>query len=428
MADQFDRMLNRDESLAHTDECADCTSALSRRALLGGLFAGGVAMLSSGGLAVQASFADTGYTGDTIVVLSLRGGMDGLSAIAPLGDASYAAARPTTALGASDTIALDSMFGMHSALQPMKSLWDAGQFAAVHAVGSMDQTRSHFSAMEQIENAAPGSSVRTGWLDRVMTLRDASGTFTSSTLGQSTEPLMTAGPYPQMVMQSIATTKLHAAKDTIELRNWMKLTEAMHSNTGSPFGDAVHNALEATMTTMGMAANKTTVTYPTTPLGSALSDIAAMIKANVGLQVATVDQGDWDHHSNARERMTTSLSNLSACIAAFVQDLGELWSKVSLVTLSEFGRRVAENGSAGFDHGHGNVMFLASGSGLSSAKVFGQWPGLALDQLRGGEDLAGTTDYRSVLTELFSKRGGMTSSQAATAFPGFTPIAVGAFI
>lgn len=421
----FDQFVRRDEALEHTESCADCTRSLSRRALLGGLFGGGVALMTSGGLAVQTAFAEPGYTGDTIVVLSLRGGIDGLSVIAPIGDPSYAAARPTTALGPSEAIALDGMFGLHPALGSLKSLWDAGQFAAVHAVGSMDETRSHFAAMEQIEHANVGSAERTGWLDRVMSLRAPGEPFQSSTVGQATAPIMATGSFPQMVVSTLEATRLRAATDQAALDTWAHAASALHDNTSSPYGPAVHRALQASQRALTMTQTPSTVTYPNTGLGGALADLAVMIKSGIGLQVATVDQGAWDHHSNARERMADGLGSLAAALSAFIADLGPLWSTVTVVTLSEFGRRVHENGSAGFDHGHGNVMLLASGSGLKSSKVFGQWPGLADEQLRGGEDLAGTTDYRSVLTEVFTTRGGVN---AARAFPDFTPSTVGAFV
>lgn len=423
----FDRLLGRDDVAEHTEQCDDCTRSLSRRALLGGLFGGGVALMTSGGLSMQAAFAEPGYTGDTIIVLSLRGGIDGLSVVAPIGDPGYAAARPSTALGA-EAIPLDGMFGLHPALGALKPLWDGGQFAAVHAVGSMDQTRSHFAAMEQIENAAPGSHERTGWLDRVMTARGQAEPFQSSTVGQATAPLMTEGAFPQMVVSKLADTRLKVASDQAALDRWARAATALHDNTNSRFGGAVHRALAASQTTLTMTASPSAVSYPDTGLGGALSDVATMIKADVGLQVATVDQGAWDHHSNARERMSKGLTDLAAALSAFVADLGPLWKSVTVVTISEFGRRVHENGSAGFDHGHGNVMLLASGSGLSAGRVFGQWPGLADEQLRGGEDLAGTTDYRSVLSELFAKRGGLSNTQAASAFPDFSPTPVGAFV
>ena len=424
---QLDAALNTDAALAHTGECEDCSRAISRRTLFGGLLVGGVAMMTSGGLSVQTAFAEANYTGDTIVVLSLRGGMDGLSVVAPLGDPAYAAARPTTALKADTAIKVDSMFGLHPTLAPLKPLWDAGQFAAVHAVGSMDQSRSHFAAMEQIENAAPGTSLRTGWLDRVMGQRQPTDTFSATQVGGTTTPRMAQGPFPEMMIPSLAGTKLNVASSATDLATWQTLSTAMHANTSSPLSTPVHAALQASMAALGMKATTPSVTYPKTSLGGALSDIAAMIKTGAGLQIATVDQGDWDHHENAASRMTTSVGNVADSLAAFAADLGPLWNKVTVVTLSEFGRRVKENGSAGFDHGHGNVMLLAGGASLTSSKVFGTWPTLEKSKLRGGEDLAGTTDYRSVFTELLTKRAGMTSSQAKNAFPNFDAQSVGAF-
>ena len=423
---ELDALLNTDEAQAHTGECEDCSRAISRRTLFGGLLAGGVAMMTSGGLSVQTAFAQPGYTGDTIVVISLRGGMDGLSVVAPLGDPAYAAARPTTALKEATALKVDNTFALHPSLAPVKSLWDQGQFAAVHAVGSMDQSRSHFAAMEQIENAAPGTSLRTGWLDRVMGMRNSSDTFAATQVGSITAPRMAQGPFPEMMISSLTGTKLNVATSATDLATWQNLTTAMHANTSSPLATPVHAALQASMAALGMKQVTPNVTYPKTALAGALSDIAAMIKTGAGLQIATVDQGDWDHHENAASRMTTNVGYLAEALAAFAADLGSDWNKVTVVTLSEFGRRVKENGSAGFDHGHGNVMLMASGSALTGAKVFGEWPTLEKSKLRNGEDLAGTTDYRSVFTEILTKRAGMTSAQAKDAFPNFDAKPVGA--
>jgi uncharacterized protein (DUF1501 family) len=426
---RLDSALQTDEAHEHAQECTECTSAISRRSLLRGLLAGAATTVTGGGLSVQAAYAEPGYAGDTLVVLSLRGGMDGLSAVAPLGDPYYSLARPRTALTEAQALKIaspDNMFGLHPALAPINDLWARGQFAAVHAVGTMDTSRSHFAAMEQIENAAPGTSLRTGWLDRAMGTRPTTSTFQATQVGGNRLPRMSQGPFQEMAISSLPRTRLVGAETPQTLAQWTTLTDGMHAQTSSPFAASIHTALTATLSAMGVPAVAPGV-YPKSGIGTALSDVAALIKSGLGLQVATIDQGDWDHHANMAPRVAANLGDLAEAIAAFAADLGPVWQKVTLVTLSEFGRRVKENGSAGTDHGHGNVMLLASGSGLTKSAVFGTWPTLAKEKLSGGEDLTGTTDYRSVFAEVLRNRCGLSPEDLRTAFPGFSPSNVGAF-
>jgi uncharacterized protein (DUF1501 family) len=425
--ENLNSLIETDEASEHIVQCDDCTSAVSRRSLLAGLMVGSASIITASGAAVQTAYAAPGYTGDTLIVLSLRGGMDGLSAVPPIGDPAYAGLRPTTAITPTQGVKLDETFALHPSLAGLKPLWDKGQFAVVQGVGSMDRTRSHFSAMEQVENAAPGTSVRTGWLDRVMGLRETTTPFQATQVGGSNVPRMSQGPFNEMALTTVAATKLSPAATPASLTNWTKLIDGMHANTNSPFTNPVHTALAATMSIMNMPVNNTTVVYPATPIGNALKDVAAIIKGGLGLQVATVDQGDWDHHENAGPRMTKNLQMLSDALVAFVADLGDFWKKVTVVTLSEFGRRVKENGTKGFDHGHGNVMLMASGAGLNKAQVYGAWPTLDKTKLDRGEDLAGTTDFRSVFAEVLTKRCQLSTANVATAFPNFKPTVVGAF-
>jgi uncharacterized protein (DUF1501 family) len=425
----LDTALQTDEAQEHAHECAECTSAITRRSLLKGLLAGAATFMTAGGVSVQAAYAEPGYAGDTLVILSLRGGMDGLSAVAPLGDPYYSLARPRTAITEAKALKIaspDNMFGLHPSLAPILPLWQSGQFAAVHAVGTMDATRSHFAAMEQVENAAPGTSLRTGWLDRMMGTRPAASTFQATQVGGDRLPRMSQGPFQEMAISSLPKTRLAGADTPEKLSQWTQLTDGMHAETASPFAASVHTALAATMSAMSVP-GVPTGTYPKTDIATALSDVAALIKSGLGLQVATIDQGNWDHHANMASRVASNLSDLAEAISAFAADLGPAWKNVTVVTMSEFGRRVKENGSAGTDHGHGNAMLVASGAGLTSGSVFGQWPTLANEKLSGGEDLAGTTDYRSVFAEVLRNRCGLTAEAISAAFPDFRPAPVGAF-
>ena len=389
---------------------------LGRSAALGGSTA--VASLLGPGSATQLAFAGPEYTGDTVVVLSLRGGFDGLSAVAPVGDPGYAAARPSIAVPTARALRLDEMFGLHPALAPLHRLYTAGTLAVVQAVGQQNRTRSHFSAMQEMENAAPGSQLRTGWIDRMVGVSGATSTFSAVAVGSGGAPASMLGPSPELVMADLTAFNLSAPKAPGEQDRWVKALTALHATAPA----AVKNPAMATLAASATAAQLGAYTpapgvvYPDTELGSSLREVARLVKGGVGLRAATVDVGDWDMHAGLgtsdRGWMFDQLTKLGLALAAFVADLGERMADVTLVTLSEFGRRVAENGSGGLDHGHGNACFVLGG-GVVGGRVYGRWPGLGADQLDDG-DLAGTTDYRTILAEILEKRGKLSTS---TVFP-----------
>jgi uncharacterized protein (DUF1501 family) len=326
------------------------------------------------------------------------------------------------------------MFGLHPSLAPLQPLWNAGKLAAVHAVGTPDQSRSHFEATDTLERAAPGSSLRTGWLDRVLGVAGTGTVFEAVALGDGTAPGLLAGP-----QQALATYSLDSFK--LQSLDWVgpRLTtalRALHSDANLPNQGAATMTLDALDTVAGVVTNfggpHNGAVYPNVErnrLAAALADAAALIRADVGLQALTMDVDSWDMHSGLGAGgdgwFADQIGGVAAAIAAFATDLGALFDKVTIVTLSEFGRRVEENGSGGVDHGHGNAVLLAGG-GLTTAKVWGTWPGLADAKLDDG-DLAGTTDYRNILGEYLVKRGGLSTGQLGTVFPGLTPSFVGAF-
>jgi uncharacterized protein (DUF1501 family) len=399
--------------------------ALTRRRLLGAAALGG---LAGAGLSTRMAFADAGYTGDTLVVLSLRGGFDGLSAIAPIGDPDYYRARPAIALPKSQTIAGDGTFGLHPALAPLLPLWQGGKLAAVHAVGQPNPTRSHFAAMEAMENAAPGTSIRSGWLDRMLGLTGATGPLAGTSVGAAMPTRLFAGPVPAVSMASVDSFKLagDSAKRPIAAALRAMYADAPALQAGP--ARAAHQALTATAGMRGAGYTPAGgATYPATDLGAALRDVARLIKAKVGLVTAAVDCGDWDMHDGLGtavkgQRMFDNLTDLSLALAAFAADLGpEALGSVTLLTISEFGRRVQENASRGADHGHGNAMLLLGG-GVRGGKVYASWPGLAPSALVAG-DLAATTDYRSVIGEVLQKRCGLGS--LSDVFPSVQPSAFG---
>lgn len=413
-------------SQVNLDDCGCPPSGSSRRTVLkaGALAAGAVAAT---GLHTQLAFAAGPYSGDTLVVLSLRGGFDGLSAIAPIGDPNYRKLRPALAIPASKATKLTSTFGLAPALAPLAPYWKAGHFTAIHAVGTMDRTRSHFEAMNELERAAPGSTLRTGWLDRTLGLRTLTTPFQAVQVGGNPSPGFN-GPFNELSMNSIKSATLNSDWNDTYSARWHAAIPQLYAGIASPLATPINTALSAATTTQRLTASGYTsaATYPANShLGAALADLAHLIKADVGLQIAAVDFGDWDFHENLGNRMSTHLSELGTCLAAFAQDLGSALGRVTVITLSEFGRRAAENGNHGADHGHGNVMMVL-GAGAAGGKIHGKWPTLAASKLDRG-DLAGTTDYRSVLAEALRYRCGATSTDIATVFPGFRPAAVGAF-
>jgi uncharacterized protein (DUF1501 family) len=404
---------------------------VTRRSLLRALGIGATAAAASPLVSMQAAFAaDPGWAGDTIVVLSLRGGFDGLSAVVPVGDPDYARHRPGIAVPAGATLQLDSMFGMHPALAPLKAVYDAGELAIVNATGLPSPNRSHFAAMDEVERAAPGTSARTGWLNRTLGLHADGGPFAAVQLGSSSIPYALLGEEQVLGMSSVDGFKLSGADNATRRTQWRTALNAMHSASPAPMAAAAGTTLGALDTAAALGATTYVpangATYPNTDLGRALRDTARLIKGDVGTRIVTIDEGDWDMHADLGRVdggwMRDKLVELGGALAAFDRDLGPLMDSVTLVTISEFGRRVEENMSSGVDHGWGNVMFVMGGNVVPG--LHGTWPGLSDDALVQG-DLAVTTDYRAVLADILVNRTGATSDEVKQVFPGYTGTTLG---
>jgi uncharacterized protein (DUF1501 family) len=394
--------------------CPELRHALSRRSFLKrSATAGVVAGIASQGMFTRLAFAGTPYDGDVLVIVSLRGGFDGLNAIVPVGDPDYATWRPTIGIPANHPglFQLDTTFGMHPAMAPLQPFWQDGSFGVVHAVGMAQPNRSHFQAMEDMERAAPGSSLRTGWIDRVLGLRDPGTAFQGVQMGTGLPASAFLGPSAELAMWSVDGFQLDAAgDDDAERARWDTALRALHDGAPDVLAGPTSTTLDALQTTSTLRAAgylpEHGAVYPDGDLGAALQDVARLIKHDVGLQVAAVDYGDWDMHADMGTVdagwMVDQLTELSQALAAFGTDLGAKLGDVSLVTLTEFGRRVQENGSGGVDHGYGQAALLLGG-GLKGGQVHGTWPTLAEDALVDG-DVDGVNDYRWVLAELLEKR------------------------
>lgn len=372
--------------------------------------------------AADALGASAGSKPPVLVVLSLRGGADGLSLVVPHGDPVYARARPRLAIPAERLLAADAMFGLHPALAPLVPWWHNGRLGAVHAAGLPARNRSHFAAMEEVEDADPTSSLRVGWLNRLVGLDPVTSPLQAVHMGGPVAPTSLAGPQPSFAVPDPGAVTLAADGVVSRTARRTSLRTAWDS-FGGALGNAARSA-PAMVDAFRPAATATSRTrFPGTFLGKALSFTSRTIRAGVGAQVVTVDHGGWDMHADLGTvqsgDMKTSATELAEALAAFLADLGPDLDRTTVVVLSEFGRRTQENSSMGLDHGYGNVMLLA-GAGVVGGRVHGTWPGLTLGE---DADLLVTTDYRSVLAEVVSTRFGVSTARV---FPGFTPRQVGA--
>lgn len=382
------------------------------------------------------SFAQQGRAGDVLIAIFLRGGADGMNIIVPHGEAAYHASRPklrvarpdeNSADAANRALDLDGFFGLNPALAPLLPIFKGGQMAAIHATGSPDPTRSHFDAMGFMERGTPGSyDLNTGWLGRHLASLEVQQTPLraigwGTALQQSLRGSISATAVksiidyhlngrPEAAADMLATLNALYGADPATLQNVAKQTQAI---------------LEL-VSRVNVAAYQPSagVTYnQQNDFDLALMQTAALIKADVGLEIAAIDVGGWDTHQGQAADLPTLLTELSQGLAAFHADLGQQMGRVSVVVMSEFGRRLQENASGGTDHGHGNMMMVMGGH-VAAKPVITDWPGLAPEQLRDG-DLAITIDYRDVLGELLIKR--LNNPNVEAVFPAFTPTIRGIF-
>jgi uncharacterized protein (DUF1501 family) len=360
-----------------------------------------------------------------LVVIFQRGAADGLSIVVPHGDADYGKqVRPNIALAANETIKLDDFFGLHPALKDMIPLWEAGNFAVIHQVGSPNATRSHFDAQDYMESGVPGSkSIDTGFLDRLISQipDDSTKSIFKGIAMQPNLPRSLWGKSGGFAMDSIQGFS-QSNLTSISNASLSKGFESMYDSAlDQVLRGAGQNTFEAMKSLKNLPSNSAGANYPKGKLGKHLADIARMIKGRVGLQVAMTDCGGWDTHQRqgaATGQLANELSNLGSAIAAFAKDLGPMMKNVCLVTMTEFGRTVKENGNGGTDHGHGSVMFMV-GDSVIGRQVRSRWTPLNPELLYEGRDLPVTTDFRDVWCEIFTSH--LKVPNAKSIFPDFTP-------
>ena len=363
-----------------------------------------------------------------LIAIFQRGAVDGLSVVVPFGESEYYRARPSIAIprpnsGENAAVDLDGFFGLNPRLQALKPLWDARQLAIVHACGSPDSTRSHFDAQDYMESGTPGvKSTSEGWLNRYLQARHTEETTPFRAVALTAQlPRVLQGAAPALAMNQIAQFGIRGgqASDAIGASfeaEYASAADRVLNGTGREAFNAI-KILKTTDPSKYQPANG--VDYPRSPFGQALRQVAQLTKANVGLEVAFADVGGWDTHVNqgaSQGQLAGRLEDFSRAIAALVADLGDRLEDTVVLTMSEFGRAVNENGNRGTDHGHGNAMMVIGG-GVRGGHVFGKWPGLAAAQRYDGRDLAVTTDFRDVFGEIVTKHLGL--QDARQVFPGF---------
>lgn len=356
--------------------------------------------------------------GNVLVVLSLRGGADGLSLVVPHAEKAYYEARPTTAVAKKRLLHTDATFGLHPALAPLSPLWRQGRLAAAHAVGLPAPNRSHFDAMEQLEDAHPGSDARVGWLNRFVGELRGGSILEGVQLGTNVLPTSLVGPAPTVALESPAAISTPFDGSPLGGDVARGLAQ-MYAAGRSPVHRAGREALALARAggRFTEAAEQTPrhgAAYPSTSLGTSMRRAAALVRAGVGVRAIALDHGSWDHHENLGGNLTARTADLAGSLAAFFTDLGSDARRVTVVTLSEFGRRLPENGAAGVDHGYGQAVLLA-GAGVRGGRYHSRWPTLREGRLESG-DLTVTTDYRHLLIEVLQAR--FPGVDAHRVFPG----------
>jgi uncharacterized protein (DUF1501 family) len=367
----------------------------------------------------------------TLICIFQRGAVDGLSMVTPFGERDYYARRRSIAVPAPSSqggnlIDLDGFFGLHPSLQPLHDLFTRKELGIVHAVGSPHPTRSHFDAQDFMETATPGvKSTRDGWLNRALAHATDHAVGQTALGAESLRgiamgaalPKSLRGQQPALAIQDLNRFGVIGGRED-------EFERAYNTEAGTVIGSATDGAFDAIriLRSANLAQYRpaTGVEYPQGEFGRSLSQVAQLIKSGVGVEIAFVDIGGWDTHQaqgGAEGQLARRLSEMARGVRALYDDLGDRMDDVIVLTMSEFGRTVAENGSGGTDHGHGTCMFVAGGA-VNGGKVLGDWPGLAPEQLYQGRDLAVTTDFRVVFSELASQHLG--AKQLDRVFPDWT--------
>ncbi|MGE0131236.1 MAG: DUF1501 domain-containing protein [Blastocatellales bacterium] len=402
----------------------------------------GVALASIGAATMSPSFltralaqSNTGGRRKILIAIFQRGAMDGLNTVIPYAEQDYYNLRPSLAIprpngqsaqaNQAPAIDLDGFFALHPRLASFKPIYDSGELAVIHAVGSPDSTRSHFDAQDYMESATPGvKSTSDGWLNRYLQSNaDAKASpFRAVAMGANM-PRAMQGKASAIAMSNIRDFTIRAGGG--------EMGQAVQGGFEAMYEQTVNDALRGTgketfeAVKLLKRVNPTQyqpapgVAYPRGQFGERLKQIAQLIKSDIGLEVAFTDIGGWDTHANQGSslgQLANRLTELGSGVSALYADLKDRADDVVILTMTEFGRTARENGNRGTDHGHASVMF-ALGGRVKGGKVYGKWPGLKSNQLYEGRDLAITTDFRDVFAELAKTHLG--AANLNTIFPGY---------
>ncbi len=397
---------------------------------------GGIAVASLGAVSSAPAFllraaAQTPSKGRRKIFVAIfqRGAMDSLNAVVPYGEADYYSLRPNIAVprpGAGQFAAIDlnGQFGLNPALASFKPLWDSKQLAIVHAVGSPDNTRSHFDAQDYMEIGTPGvKNTQDGWLNRYLQSKAEPQASPFRAVAMTNNlPRTMQGKSPTLAISNLndfgirgAGGQTQAVQGGFESMYAQAANDALRG-TGRDAFDAVKLLKQANPSKYAVAAG---VVYPRTQYGDRLKQLAQLIKSDVGVEIAFTDLGGWDTHINegaGQGQLAGRLTELSQGITAFYADLKDFADDLVVLTMTEFGRTVKENGNRGTDHGHGSAMFVLGGA-IKGGQVYGKWPGLQTSQLHEGRDLAVMTDFRDVFAEI--AKGHLRATNLTTLFPGY---------
>lgn len=403
---------------------------LPRRGLLRGTVIGLGGLLAASTAPRYSFAADSGA--DLLVCVFLRGGFDGLSAVVPVNDANYIKARGTIAVKDS-SIALDPCYALSPQLSALKPIWAAGELAIVLGSGHPDVERSHFEDQDLCERAAK-ANLRSGWLGRhIATSSAQSGTFRAITIGTQVVTSLTTTAHQSLAMSSLDSFDLNSSWWTDNQRGRANLIadlERLYGDAGGVMASQANATLDAVAALKNVRGTTYKpyggASYPATDWGKGLKEIARLAKAGMGLEVACIDYDGWDLHQNSG-LPTDSKGAFSAMARDFTRGLAALrtdlqqdgrWQRVTVIAMSEFGRRVAVNGDGGTDHGMGNTLFILGGS-IKGGRLYGSMPTLTKGNLEEGMDVPITTDYRQPLSEILTAR--LKNPKVSEVFPDFAP-------
>lgn len=355
---------------------------------------------------------------EILVVVFLRGGCDALNFIAPMGNRYYADARiPELCVPEKGNFALknglDGLdFNIHPKAVALKELYDSGDLAVIHATGLSNGTRSHFEAMSLIEQGlVKNQGSAKGWMARYFETIEATGNLSGVAVGNNGLPISFLGYQQAVSIDNVQEFKVIGEPVMQEvLKNFYRGESLLHQTgqqTLHTINRIQHHLKKDRHGEVKRYHPDHGVTYPdkwfVNDFSNSLKNLAQLIKMDMGVHLATIEYDGWDHHQNQMYRFPQHLEGFSSALAAFYNDLSNYHSRTTIVVMSEFGRRLKSNRSGGTDHGYGGLTLVLGGN-VKGGKMYGKWPGLATDELDNGVDLAVTTDYRTVLSEVLNKR------------------------